>query len=90
MDRTPRTGTHLAAYRETSKTIREFYNKSFEASDVRKSIVSAISIKVMEPVFESQTKNLGSADMGSEAGMPSEDYINDFVKTKLDNYHKNT
>jgi topoisomerase-4 subunit B len=54
------------------KTIREFYNKSFEASDVRKSIVSAISIKVMEPVFESQTKTkLGSADMGSEPGMPS-------------------
>jgi topoisomerase-4 subunit B len=87
-------GTHLAAYREAIvKTIREFYNKSFEASDVRKSIVSAISIKVMEPVFESQTKTkLGSADMGSEAGMPSvRTFINDFVKTKLDNYlHKNT
>ena len=51
-------GTHLAAYREAIvKTIREFYNKSFEASDVRKSIVTAISIKVMEPVFESQTKS---------------------------------
>jgi topoisomerase-4 subunit B len=50
-------GGHLAAYREAIvKTIREFYNKSFEASDVRKSIVSAISIKVMEPVFESQLK----------------------------------
>ncbi|MFT4983311.1 MAG: topoisomerase-4 subunit B, partial [Flavobacterium sp.] len=87
-------GTHLAAYREAIvKTIREFYNKSFEASDIRKSIVSAISIKVMEPVFESQTKTkLGSADMGSEAGMPSvRTFINDFVKTKLDNYlHKNT
>jgi topoisomerase-4 subunit B len=87
-------GTHLAAYREAIvKTIREFYNKSFEASDVRKSIVSAISIKVMEPVFESQTKTkLGSADMGSEVGMPSvRTFINDFVKTKLDNYlHKNT
>jgi topoisomerase-4 subunit B len=87
-------GTHLAAYREAIvKTIREFYNKSFEASDVRKSIVSAISIKVMEPVFESQTKTkLGSTDMGSEAGMPSvRTFINDFVKTKLDNYlHKNT
>ncbi|WP_016990619.1 DNA topoisomerase IV subunit B [Flavobacterium sp. ACAM 123] len=87
-------GTHLAAYREAIvKTIREFYNKSFEASDVRKSIVSAISIKVMEPVFESQTKTkLGSADMGSEAGMPSvRTFINDFVKTKLDNYlHRNT
>jgi topoisomerase-4 subunit B len=86
-------GTHLAAYREAIvKTIREYYNKSFEASDVRKSIVTAISIKVMEPVFESQTKTkLGSTDMGSEAGMPSvRTFVNDFVKTKLDNFlHKN-
>ena len=86
-------GTHLAAYREAIvKTIREFYNKSFEASDVRKSIVTAISIKVMEPVFESQTKTkLGSTDMGSEPGMPSvRTFVNDFVKTKLDNcLHKN-
>jgi topoisomerase IV subunit B len=86
-------GTHLAAYREAIvKTIREYYNKSFEASDVRKSIVTAISIKVMEPVFESQTKTkLGSTDMGSEAGMPSvRTFVNDFVKNKLDSYlHKN-
>ncbi|MFV8328517.1 DNA topoisomerase IV subunit B [Flavobacterium sp. ZS1P14] len=86
-------GTHLAAYREAIvKAIREFYNKSFEASDVRKSIVTAISIKVMEPVFESQTKTkLGSTDMGSEPGMLSvRTFVNDFVKTKLDNYlHKN-
>lgn len=86
-------GTHLAAYREAIvKTIREFYNKGFEASDVRKSIVTAVSIKVMEPVFESQTKTkLGSTDMGSEAGMPSvRTFVNDFVKTNLDNYlHKN-
>jgi topoisomerase-4 subunit B len=86
-------GTHLAAYREAIvKTIREFYNKSFEASDVRKSIVTAVSIKVMEPVFESQTKTkLGSTDMGSEPGMPSvRTFVNDFVKNKLDNYlHKN-
>ncbi|WP_306352766.1 DNA topoisomerase IV subunit B [Flavobacterium sp. '19STA2R22 D10 B1'] len=88
-------GTHLAAYREAIvKTIREFYNKSFEASDVRKSIVSAISIKVMEPVFESQTKTkLGSMDMGSDDGTPAvsvRTFVNDFVKTKLDNYlHKN-
>ena len=86
-------GTHLAAYREAIvKTIREFYNKSFEASDVRKSIVTAISIKVMEPVFESQTKTkLGSTDMGSEAGMPSvRTFVNDFVKNKLDSFlHKN-
>jgi topoisomerase IV subunit B len=86
-------GTHLASYREAIvKTIREFYNKPFEASDVRKSIVTAISIKVMEPVFESQTKTkLGSTDMGSEPGMPSvRTFVNDFVKNKLDSYlHKN-
>jgi len=86
-------GTHLAAYREAIvKTIREYYNKSFEASDVRKSIVTAISIKVMEPVFESQTKTkLGSTDMGSDPGMPSvRTFVNDFVKNKLDSYlHKN-
>ncbi len=86
-------GTHLAAYREAIvKTIREYYNKSFEASDVRKSIVTAVSIKVMEPVFESQTKTkLGSTDMGSEPGMPSvRTFVNDFVKNKLDSYlHKN-
>jgi topoisomerase-4 subunit B len=86
-------GTHLAAYREAIvKTIREFYNKPFEASDVRKSIVTAISIKVMEPVFESQTKTkLGSTEIGSEPGMPSvRTFVNDFVKNKLDSYlHKN-
>lgn len=86
-------GTHLVAFREAIvRTIREFYNKSFEPSDIRKSIVSAVSIKVMEPVFESQTKTkLGSTDMGSEEGMPSvRTFVNDFVKTKLDNFlHKN-
>ncbi len=85
-------GTHQAAFREAIvKTVREFYGKNFEASDVRKSIISAISIKVMEPVFESQTKTkLGSTDMGGD--LPTvRTYINDFVKTKLDNYlHKNT
>ncbi|MFH6770139.1 DNA topoisomerase IV subunit B [Gaetbulibacter aquiaggeris] len=84
-------GTHLAAYREALvKTIREFYGKNYDASDVRKSVVSAVSIKVMEPVFESQTKTkLGSTDMGG--GLPTvRTYINDFVKTYLDNYlHKN-
>ncbi len=84
-------GTHQAAYREAVvKTIREFYNKNFEASDIRKSIVSAISIKVMEPVFESQTKTkLGSTEMGGK--LPTvRTYINDFVKNKLDNFlHKN-
>jgi topoisomerase-4 subunit B len=84
-------GTHLAAFREALvKTIREFYGKNYEASDIRKSVVSAISIKVMEPVFESQTKTkLGSTDMGGD--LPTvRTYINDFMKTYLDNYlHKN-
>jgi len=84
-------GTHLVAFREALvKTIREFYNKNFDPSDVRKSVVSAVSIKVMEPVFESQTKTkLGSTDVGPD--MPSvRTFVNDFVKTKLDNYlHKN-
>jgi topoisomerase-4 subunit B len=86
-------GTHLVAFREAIvRTIREFYNKGFEPSDIRKSIVSAISIKVMEPVFESQTKTkLGSTEVGSEPGMPSvRTFVNDFVKNKLDNFlHKN-
>lgn len=85
-------GTHLAAFRESLvKTIREFYGKNYEASDIRKSIVSAVSIKVMEPVFESQTKTkLGSTDMGGD--LPTvRTFINDFLKTQLDNYlHKNS
>ena len=84
-------GTHQAAFRESLvKTIREFYGKNYEASDIRKSIVSAISIKVMEPIFESQTKTkLGSTDMGGD--LPTvRAYINDFLKTQLDNFlHKN-
>ncbi|WP_127846139.1 DNA topoisomerase IV subunit B [Psychroflexus aestuariivivens] len=85
-------GTHQSAFREAIvKTIREFYQKNFDPSDIRKSIVSAISIKVMEPVFESQTKTkLGSTDMGGD--LPTvRTYILDFLKQKLDNYlHKNT
>ena len=84
-------GTHQVAFREAIvKTIREFFGKNFEASDVRKSIVAAISIKVMEPIFESQTKTkLGSTEMGG--GLPTvRTFINDFIKTQLDNYlHKN-
>lgn len=84
-------GTHLSAFREAVvKTIREFYGKNYDAADVRKSIVAAISIKVMEPVFESQTKTkLGSTDMGGD--LPTvRTYVNDFVKTHLDNFlHKN-
>ena len=84
-------GTHQNAFRETIvKTVREFFGKNYEASDIRKSIVSAVSIKVMEPVFESQTKTkLGSTEMGG--GLPTvRTFINDFIKTNLDNYlHKN-
>ncbi|WMI65501.1 DNA topoisomerase IV subunit B [Aestuariibaculum sp. YM273] len=84
-------GTHLNAFREAVvKTIREFYGKNYDASDVRKSVVSAIAIKVMEPVFESQTKTkLGSTDMGGD--LPTvRTYVNDFIKTHLDNFlHKN-
>ena len=85
-------GTHQSAFREAIvKTIRDFYGKSFEASDVRKSVIGAIAIKVMEPVFESQTKTkLGSTDMGGD--LPTvRTYINDFIKTRLDNFlHRNT
>ena len=85
-------GTHQAAFREAIvKTIREYFGKTYESSDIRKSIISAIAIKVMEPVFESQTKTkLGSTEMGG--GLPTvRTFINDFVKTKLDNYlHRNT
>lgn len=85
-------GTHQSAFREAIvKTVREHYGKNFDSSDIRKSIISAISIKVMEPVFESQTKTkLGSTEMGGD--LPSvRAYINDFVGTQLDNYlHKNT
>ena len=84
-------GTHLAAFREAFvKTIRDYFGKNYDASDIRKSIISAIAIKVMEPVFESQTKTkLGSTEMGG--GLPTvRTFINDFVKTQLDNYlHKN-
>ena len=85
-------GTHQSAFREAIvKTLRDFYGKNYDASDIRKSIVAAISIKVMEPVFESQTKTkLGSTDMGGN--LPTvRTYVNDFVKTQLDNFlHKNT
>ncbi|MDR0229992.1 MAG: type IIA DNA topoisomerase subunit B [Flavobacteriaceae bacterium] len=84
-------GTHLAAFREAIvRTLKEFYNKNFEASDIRKSVVAAIAIKVEEPVFESQTKTkLGSTEMGPDSPTVRT-YINDFVKTQLDNFlHKN-
>ncbi len=80
-------GIHQAAFREAIvKTIREFYNKDFETSDIRTSILAAISIKVMEPVFESQTKTkLGSQHI-EPGGMTIRNYINDIVKRNLDNY----
>lgn len=84
-------GTHQAAFRESVvKTIREHFGKNYEASDIRKSIIAALSIKVMEPVFESQTKTkLGSTDMGGD--LPTvRTYINDFMAKQLDNFlHKN-
>ncbi len=84
-------GTHQSAFREAIvKTVREFFGKSYDSSDIRKSIISAISIKVMEPVFESQTKTkLGSTEMGGELGTVRT-YINDFIGKNLDNFlHKN-
>lgn len=84
-------GTHQSAFREALvKTLRDFYGKNYDASDIRKSVISAISIKVMEPVFESQTKTkLGSTDMGGD--LPTvRTYVNDFVGRNLDNFlHKN-
>lgn len=89
-------GTHLAAFKEAFvKTIREFYNKNFEASDIRKAIIAAIYINVGNPVFESQTKTkLGSTTMGQDADGNELESIKSFVinnlKQKLDNYlHKN-
>ncbi|MDR3266203.1 MAG: type IIA DNA topoisomerase subunit B [Tannerella sp.] len=84
-------GTHLTAFRESlGRTIKEFYNKNFEYPDIRAGIVAAVSIKVEEPVFESQTKTkLGSKDMGPD-GPSIGKFINDFIKKELDNYlHKN-
>lgn len=80
-------GTHLAAFREAiGRTIKEFYNKNFEYTDIRNGIVAAVSIKVEEPVFESQTKTkLGSRDISPE-GPTVNKFIGDFLKKELDNY----
>ncbi|MDR0385812.1 MAG: type IIA DNA topoisomerase subunit B [Prevotellaceae bacterium] len=87
---TPQGGTHLSAFKEgLVKTVKEFYKKDFDSSDIRTSIVAAVSIKVQEPMFESQTKTkLGSKNMGE--GLPTiKNYIIDFLKQTLDNYlHK--
>src|SRR5690554_2285710 len=85
-------GTHLTAFREAAaRVIREFYNKNFEFSDIRSGMVAAISIKVEEPVFESQTKTkLGSREIAPD-GMTINKFIGDFLKKELDNFlHKNT
>jgi topoisomerase-4 subunit B len=87
---TPQGGTHLSAFKEgLVKTIKEFYRKDFDSDDVRTAMVAAISVKVQEPMFESQTKTkLGSKNMGE--GLPTiKNYILDFLKQTLDNYlHK--
>lgn len=83
-------GTHLSAFKEAiTKTIKDFYNKGFESSDIRNGLVAAISVRVIEPVFESQTKTkLGSKDMEPN-GVSVYKYINDFIKKEVDNYlHK--
>lgn len=85
-------GTHLQAFREAVvKTIREFYNKNFEPADIRASMIAAVSVKIEEPVFESQTKTkLGSKDMGPQ-GPSVVKYITDFIKKHLDDYlHKHS
>lgn len=84
-------GTHQAAFREAYvKTIRDFFGKDYDSVDIRSSIMAAISVKVMEPVFESQTKTkLGSNDVGPD-GPTMRTFLMDFLKTKLDNFlHKN-
>ena len=85
-------GTHQAAFREAiGRTIKEFFNKNFELSDIRNGVVGAIAINVSEPVFESQTKvKLGSKDMSPDGCLSVNKFVNDFVKQHLDNYlHKN-
>ena len=90
---TPQGGTHQAAFREgIIKTIREFYKKNFDAADIRASIVGAISIRIQEPVFESQTKTkLGSTHIAPDGqGITVRNFVLDFIKTELDNYlHRN-
>ena len=85
-------GTHLAAFREAVvKTVREFFKKDYDATDIRASIAGAVAIRVQEPVFESQTKTkLGSLNV-SPKGQSVRAFVNEFVKKELDNYlHKNS
>ncbi len=88
---TPLGGTHLSYFREAIvKTIRDFYGKSFDVADIRQAVIGAISVRVEDPIFESQTKTkLGSQNMGPDAPTVRS-FINDFLKEKLDNFlHKN-
>ena len=85
-------GTHQVAFREAiARTIKEFFNKNQEYSDIRNGVVGAIAINVSEPVFESQTKvKLGSKDMSPEGGLSVNKFVGDFIKQQLDNHlHKN-
>src|SRR5690625_6971807 len=85
-------GTHLAAYREAIvATFRNFFNKNYDVRDIRTSIVSAISVKIEEPVFESQTKTkLGSTHIAPD-GQTIRSFIHDFVSHKLENFlYRNT
>ena len=85
-------GTHQAAFREAiAKTVKEFFHKDYDPSDIRTSVIAAISVKVEEPMFESQTKTkLGSKDMGPD-GPTVRNFVVDFLKTELDNYlHKHS
>ena len=86
---TPQGGTHQAAFREAiAKTIKEFYHKDYEPADIRTSIIAAVSVRVNDPIFESQTKTkLGSKD--KEEGVTMRQFVGDFLATNLDNYlHK--
>jgi topoisomerase-4 subunit B len=84
-------GTHLAAFRESIvKTLREFYKKDYDASDIRGSICAAISVRVQEPVFESQTKTKLGSQSVYEGGPSMRNFVGDFISKELDNYlHRN-
>jgi topoisomerase-4 subunit B len=85
-------GTHVAAFREAYvKTIREFFKKDYDTSDIRQSLVAAISVRVQEPVFESQTKTKLGSQYVFEGGPSMKNFISDFLLKELDNFlHKNT
>ncbi len=88
---TPQGGTHLVVFRESIvRAVREFYNKDFDTSDIRASILAAISLKVQEPVFESQTKTKLGSQLMEPDGLSIRNYINDIIKRHLDNFlHQN-